>query len=219
MAVCPRRSPDRALLSPWAIRNQLQFGRPIVTTTHGGYTLLLANNPEFYQWLRAGPWGSVWRADQFDAEWNRRKPQGEVQSDRRPMPRRGKPSAASRAHSPIHASCVWADSGRRCRIRWRPTRRRSANFALGRGRVVCGRVFPRSDWACVGVCAAKFASAYYGPFREAAESPPQFGDRRTYQMDYANAEEALREVALDIEEGADIVMVKPAFGYQDLIGA
>ena len=65
--------------------------------------------------------------------------------------------------------------------------------------------------------AAKFASAYYGPFREAAESPPRFGDRRTYQMDYANAEEALREVALDIEEGADIVMVKPAFGYQDLI--
>jgi len=65
--------------------------------------------------------------------------------------------------------------------------------------------------------AAKFASAYYGPFREAAESPPQFGDRRTYQMDYANADEALREVGLDIEEGADIVMVKPAFGYQDLI--
>ena len=65
--------------------------------------------------------------------------------------------------------------------------------------------------------AAKFASSYYGPFREAAESPPQFGDRRTYQMDYANAEEALREVALDIEEGADIVMVKPALGYQDLI--
>ncbi|HUJ11690.1 MAG TPA: porphobilinogen synthase [Verrucomicrobiae bacterium] len=65
--------------------------------------------------------------------------------------------------------------------------------------------------------AAKFASAFYGPFREAAESPPQFGDRRTYQMDCANAEEALREVALDIEEGADIVMVKPAFGYQDLI--
>jgi len=65
--------------------------------------------------------------------------------------------------------------------------------------------------------AAKFASSCYGPFREAAESPPQFGDRRTYQMDYANAEEALREVALDIEEGADIVMVKPALGYQDLI--
>ncbi len=65
--------------------------------------------------------------------------------------------------------------------------------------------------------AAKFASALYGPFREAAESPPQFGDRKTYQMDYANAEEALREVALDIEEGADIVMVKPALGYQDLI--
>jgi porphobilinogen synthase len=65
--------------------------------------------------------------------------------------------------------------------------------------------------------AAKFASSYYGPFREAAESPPQFGDRRTYQMDYANADEALREVALDIKEGADIVMVKPALGYQDLI--
>ena len=65
--------------------------------------------------------------------------------------------------------------------------------------------------------AAKFASAFYGPFREAAESPPRFGDRRTYQMDYANADEALREVALDIEEGADIVMIKPALGYQDLI--
>ena len=65
--------------------------------------------------------------------------------------------------------------------------------------------------------AAKFASAFYGPFREAAESPPQFGDRQTYQMDSANAGEALREVALDIEEGADIVMVKPALGYQDII--
>jgi porphobilinogen synthase len=65
--------------------------------------------------------------------------------------------------------------------------------------------------------AAKFASAFYGPFREAAESPPQFGDRRTYQMDYANAEEALREVALDIDEGADIVMVKPALPYIDIL--
>jgi porphobilinogen synthase len=65
--------------------------------------------------------------------------------------------------------------------------------------------------------AAKFASAFYGPFREAAESPPQFGDRKTYQMDFANAEEALREVALDIEEGADIVMIKPALAYMDLI--
>src|SRR5713101_2199453 len=61
--------------------------------------------------------------------------------------------------------------------------------------------------------AAKFASVFYGPFREAAESPPQFGDRRSYQMDYANADEALREVALDIDEGADIVMVKPAMPY------
>jgi porphobilinogen synthase len=65
--------------------------------------------------------------------------------------------------------------------------------------------------------AAKFASSFYGPFREAAESPPQFGDRKTYQLDYANAAEALREVALDIAEGADIVMVKPALAYQDLI--
>jgi len=65
--------------------------------------------------------------------------------------------------------------------------------------------------------AAKFASSFYGPFRDAAESPPQFGDRKSYQMDYANANEALREVALDIEEGADVVMVKPALGYLDLV--
>ena len=65
--------------------------------------------------------------------------------------------------------------------------------------------------------AAKFASAFYGPFREAAESAPKFGDRRSYQMDAANAREALREVALDIQEGADIVMVKPALAYLDLI--
>lgn len=65
--------------------------------------------------------------------------------------------------------------------------------------------------------AAKFASVFYGPFREAAESPPQFGDRRTYQMDCANADEALREVALDIEEGADIVLIKPALPYLDLV--
>ena len=64
---------------------------------------------------------------------------------------------------------------------------------------------------------AKYASAFYGPFREAAESTPQFGDRRTYQMDPANSNEALREVALDIEEGADIVMVKPALSYLDII--
>jgi porphobilinogen synthase len=65
--------------------------------------------------------------------------------------------------------------------------------------------------------AAKFASAFYGPFREAAESAPKFGDRRSYQMDPANANEALREVALDIQEGADIVMVKPALACLDLI--
>ncbi len=65
--------------------------------------------------------------------------------------------------------------------------------------------------------AAKFASVFYGPFRDAAESPPQFGDRRSYQMDIANANEALREVALDIDEGADIVMVKPALPYLDIL--
>ncbi|HPE76353.1 MAG TPA: porphobilinogen synthase [Draconibacterium sp.] len=64
---------------------------------------------------------------------------------------------------------------------------------------------------------AKYASAFYGPFREAAESAPKFGDRKTYQMDPANSDEALREVALDIEEGADIVMVKPALNYMDII--
>jgi porphobilinogen synthase len=65
--------------------------------------------------------------------------------------------------------------------------------------------------------AAKYASAFYGPFREAAESAPQFGDRRAYQMDPANADEALVEVGLDLEEGADIVMVKPALAYLDVI--
>jgi porphobilinogen synthase len=65
--------------------------------------------------------------------------------------------------------------------------------------------------------AAKYASGFYGPFREAAESKPQFGDRKSYQMDPANAEEALREVRLDIEEGADMVMVKPALPYLDVI--
>lgn len=64
---------------------------------------------------------------------------------------------------------------------------------------------------------AKYASAFYGPFREAAQSAPQFGDRRAYQMDPPNAEEAIREVAFDIEEGADMVMVKPALAYLDII--
>jgi porphobilinogen synthase len=65
--------------------------------------------------------------------------------------------------------------------------------------------------------AVKYASSYYGPFREAAESAPQFGDRRSHQMDPANTDEALREVALDLEEGADMVMVKPALPYLDVI--
>jgi porphobilinogen synthase len=65
--------------------------------------------------------------------------------------------------------------------------------------------------------AAKYASSFYGPFSEAADSPPQFGDRRQYQMDPANAREAMREVALDVEEGADMVMIKPALAYLDII--
>ena len=65
--------------------------------------------------------------------------------------------------------------------------------------------------------AAKFASVFYGPFREAAQSPPQFGDRRSYQMDSANGDEAMREIALDVAEGADIVMVKPALAYMDIL--
>ena len=64
---------------------------------------------------------------------------------------------------------------------------------------------------------AKYASAFYAPFREAAESPPKFGDRKTYQMDYHNSDEAVLEAKLDIEEGADVIMVKPALGYEDII--
>jgi porphobilinogen synthase len=67
--------------------------------------------------------------------------------------------------------------------------------------------------------ASKFSSAFYGPFREAADSAPQFGDRRTYQMDGANLREALREIDLDIEEGADMILMKPAMPYLDVVRA
>ncbi len=73
------------------------------------------------------------------------------------------------------------------------------------------------SWLPIMSYAAKYASAFYGPFRDAAESPPQFGDRSSYQMDPANSDEAIREVSLDLEEGADIVMVKPAMAYMDII--
>jgi porphobilinogen synthase len=73
------------------------------------------------------------------------------------------------------------------------------------------------DQAGIMAYSAKYCSAFYGPFRDAADSAPQFGDRRSYQMDSANSDEALREVALDIGEGADIVMVKPALAYLDVI--
>ncbi|MFC1833324.1 porphobilinogen synthase [Thermodesulfobacteriota bacterium] len=73
------------------------------------------------------------------------------------------------------------------------------------------------DWIPIMSYAAKYASSFYGPFREAAESPPKFGDRRSYQMDPANSDEAIREVALDVDEGADLIMVKPALPYLDVI--
>ena len=73
------------------------------------------------------------------------------------------------------------------------------------------------SWLPILSYAAKYASAFFGPFRDAAESPPQFGDRTGYQMDPANSDEALREVALDLAEGADIIMVKPAMAYLDII--
>src|SRR5262245_12483020 len=72
-------------------------------------------------------------------------------------------------------------------------------------------------WLPIMSYAAKYASGFYGPFRDAAESPPQFGDRAGYQMDPGNSDEALREVALDLEEGADIIMVKPALAYLDIV--
>ena len=81
------------------------------------------------------------------------------------------------------------------------------------------RALDDSGFESVGILAysAKYCSGFYGPFREAAESAPKFGDRRSYQMDVANSDEAIREVTLDIEEGADIVMVKPALPYLDII--
>jgi porphobilinogen synthase len=88
------------------------------------------------------------------------------------------------------------------------------------GRVAAIReALDEADYADTPIMAysAKYASCFYGPFREAAESTPQFGDRRSYQMDPANGTEALREIALDLDEGADIVMVKPALPYLDVI--
>jgi porphobilinogen synthase len=88
------------------------------------------------------------------------------------------------------------------------------------GRVAAIRTaLDESDHASTPILsyAAKYASAFYGPFRDAAESAPQFGDRRAYQMDFGNAREALREVALDVDEGADMVMVKPALAFLDVL--
>jgi len=88
------------------------------------------------------------------------------------------------------------------------------------GRVgVIRKILDESGFKDVAIMAyaAKYASGFYGPFREAAESAPQFGDRLSYQMDPGNADEALREVELDIQEGADIVMVKPAMAFLDIV--
>jgi len=88
------------------------------------------------------------------------------------------------------------------------------------GRVLALRIaLDENDFRDVAIMgySAKYSSAFYGPFRDAAESPPQFGDRSSYQMDMANVDEAIREVSLDIDEGADIVMVKPALAYLDVI--
>ena len=88
------------------------------------------------------------------------------------------------------------------------------------GRVAAIRAaLDKAHYDCVGIMsyAAKYASAFYGPFREAADSPPQFGDRSGYQMDPANAREALREVTLDVAEGADVIMIKPALPYLDIV--
>ena len=81
------------------------------------------------------------------------------------------------------------------------------------------RILDDNDFAETPIMAyaAKYSSAFYGPFREAAESAPKFGDRKSYQMDFGNSTEAMREIALDIQEGADIVMVKPALAYLDII--
>lgn len=81
------------------------------------------------------------------------------------------------------------------------------------------RILDSNDFGEIPIMAysAKYSSSFYGPFREAAESTPKFGDRKTYQMDYRNSDEAMREISLDISEGADIVMVKPALPYLDII--
>src|SRR5437773_2093323 len=103
-----------------------------------------------------------------------------------------------------------------CRRRW--TRAAPSDMMDGRvGAVREGLDEASSTDTPIMAYSAKYASSFYGPFREAAESAPQFGDRRSYQLDPANALEAMREIALDLDEGADIVMVKPALPYLDIV--
>ena len=104
-----------------------------------------------------------------------------------------------------------------CPGRRRPGRRPAACSTAWSGPSAPASMRPASPHVPIMSYAAKYASGFYGPFRDAAESPPQFGDRSSYQMDPANGDEALREVALDLAEGADIIMVKPALAYLDII--
>ncbi len=120
----------------------------------------------------------------------------------------------------------WTTTPRsRCWPGWRYHRRDAGFDLVAPSDMMDGRVgairaaLDESGHTGTGILAysAKYASAFYGPFREAADSAPKFGDRRGYQMDYANGRESLKEVRLDVEEGADIVMVKPALAYLDIV--
>jgi porphobilinogen synthase len=115
-----------------------------------------------------------------------------------------------------HGHCGVVERGR---VKNDPTLELLAKTALSHAEAGADMVRDESGYEETPILAyaAKYASGFYGPFREAAESAPQFGDRRAYQMDPANAEEALREVGLDLEEGADMIMIKPALAYLDVI--
>ena len=138
--------------------------------------------------------------------------------------------------SPPHQNLVWGQENQKSKmIDNDPTLEVLAKMALSHARAgadivapsammdgqvkVIREILDENNFSGVAIMSysAKYASSFYGPFREAVDSAPQFGDRKTYQMDPANVEEAIREIRLDIEEGADIVMVKPALSYLDVI--
>jgi hypothetical protein len=144
------------VLAPWAIRNQVQFGRPIITTTHGGYTLLLANNPDFYQWLRSGRWGDVWRSRLLDAAWQTRRPDDEVQADRLAYREAWKTIAQQ------PATFAYACLVRLGRL-WSPLPHRlTADESAGRR---------WSRWAVAAWYAAEFLLAAWGVWRMARRTP------------------------------------------------